>query len=126
MGSTSVDGAPGRTHGCHLAGRRFGLVAVPVGPDLARQHRPDLIFLDLHLPDIQGDEVLRQLQLDAATRDIPVIMLSADATPHQVERLLECGASAYLTKPLQVTRFLEVLDLSLEAGRSLRQTAAVS
>jgi CheY-like chemotaxis protein len=85
-----------------------------LGIDLAREHRPDVIFLDLHLPDIQGDEVLRQLQGDAATRDIPVMMLSADATPHQIERLRVAGATRYMVKPLDVKEFLQILDETLE------------
>ncbi len=85
-----------------------------LGIDLARDHRPDLIFLDLHLPDIQGDEVLRQLQDDAATRNIPVIMLSADATPHQIERLRAAGATRYMVKPLDVKEFLQILDETLK------------
>jgi CheY-like chemotaxis protein len=87
-----------------------------LGIDLARQHCPDLIFLDLHLPDIQGDEVLRQLQGDAATRDIPVIMLSADATPHQADRLRAAGAKGYMVKPLDVKEFLQILDDTLKEG----------
>jgi signal transduction histidine kinase/CheY-like chemotaxis protein len=87
-----------------------------LGLELAREHRPDLILLDVHLPDISGDEVLRRLRGDPRTRRIPVIMISADATPNQIARILDSGASAYLTKPLQVGRFLEVLDSTLEAG----------
>jgi CheY-like chemotaxis protein/anti-sigma regulatory factor (Ser/Thr protein kinase) len=81
-----------------------------LGIDLAREHRPNLIFLDLHLPDLPGDEVLRQLRADSATRDIPVIVLSADATPHQIERLLAAGARRYLVKPLEMKEFLRILD----------------
>jgi CheY-like chemotaxis protein len=88
-----------------------------LGIDLAREHRPDVIFLDLHLPDIQGDEVLRRLRDDAATRDIPVIILSADATPHHVERLVAAGASRFLVKPVQVQDFLHLLDETLNKGR---------
>jgi len=77
---------------------------------LARQHRPDLVMLDLHLPDIGGEEVLRRLQADPHTAHLPVVVLSADATPGQIQRLLAAGASQYLTKPLDVTRFLEVVD----------------
>ncbi len=80
------------------------------GLELARQHGPDLILLDLHLPDMNGDEVLRRLQADSATHAIPVVMVSADAMPRQIEQLLAAGASDYLTKPLDVKRFLEVLD----------------
>ncbi|MBW3635735.1 MAG: PAS domain S-box protein [Armatimonadetes bacterium] len=85
------------------------------GLELARQQQPDLILLDLHLPDINGDEVLGRLQAEPQTRDIPVVMLSADATPRQIERLLQAGARAYLTKPLDVKHFLRVLDDNLRA-----------
>lgn len=78
--------------------------------ELAREHRPDLILLDVHLPDVEGDEVLRRLREDAETRDIPVVMVSAEAAPRKVERFLNAGARAYLTKPLDVKRFLEVID----------------
>lgn len=73
-----------------------------LGVDLARQHQPALILLDLHLPDLSGDEVLRQLRDDPATSAIPVAILSADATPGQIRRLLAEGAHSYLTKPLDV------------------------
>jgi PAS domain S-box-containing protein len=81
-----------------------------VGLDLARQHSPDLILLDLHLPDLPGWEVLSQLRLSEATADIPVVVISADATPSQIKRLLKAGALSYLTKPLDVTEFFRVLD----------------
>ena len=81
-----------------------------VGLDLARQHSPDLILLDLHLPDLPGWEVLSQLRLSEATSDIPVVVISADATPSQIKRLLKAGALSYLTKPLDVTEFFRVLD----------------
>src|SRR5206468_1254446 len=72
------------------------------GVQLARKHIPDLILLDLHLPDIWGDEVLRRLRAEAATRDIPVVMLCADDTGEQINSLLDPGAQAYLTKPLDL------------------------
>ncbi|MDX6381736.1 MAG: hypothetical protein QOI57_2760, partial [Rubrobacteraceae bacterium] len=81
-----------------------------MGLDLAREHCPDLILLDLHLPDITGDEVLKQLQSQPRTRDIPVIVISADVTPGRVERLTQAGARDYLTKPLDVEQFLEAID----------------
>ena len=80
-----------------------------IGIDLARQHCPDLILLDLHLPDIPGWEVLARLRADEKTRDIPVIAVSADATPRQVERLMAAGAQDYLTKPLDIDRFHEMM-----------------
>ncbi|HWI03779.1 MAG TPA: response regulator, partial [Acidimicrobiales bacterium] len=80
------------------------------GIELARQHHPSLILLDLHLPDINGEEVLRRLVDDPLTSSIPVVMVTADATAGQVQRLLSAGASAYLTKPLDVARLLGLLD----------------
>jgi CheY-like chemotaxis protein len=81
-----------------------------LGLELAREHVPDLILLDLHLPDIGGGKVLAQLREDERTRDIPVVMLSADATKRTPGPLLEAGASAYLTKPIGVRDLLEVVD----------------
>ena len=80
---------------------------------LAREQQPDAIFLDLHLPDMGGYELLQALRADAATAVIPVIVVSADATPHQIERLTLAGAQAYLTKPLDLHQFLKVLDETL-------------
>lgn len=78
--------------------------------ELAAQHRPRLILLDLHLPDLPGEAVLARLTGDPATRSIPVIVVTADALPRQIERLLDAGASDYLTKPFDITRFLDVID----------------
>jgi len=81
--------------------------------DLARAHRPGLILLDLHLPDMPGDEVLARLLEDPETRDIPVVILSADATPGRIERLLAQGARSYLTKPFDVAELLALFDANL-------------
>ena len=88
------------------------------GIDLARQHQPDLIFLDFHLPDINGDEVLQRLLGDKRTRDIPVYMLSADAMPKQIKRLRGLGVADYLTKPLNIDLFLSILDEKLAKKNS--------
>lgn len=87
-----------------------------IGLDLAREHRPDLVLLDLHLPDMPGKQVLKVLVADARTRSIPVVVISADASPGEVRRMLSAGARDYLTKPLQVRGFLEVLDETLRNG----------
>jgi PAS domain S-box-containing protein len=84
-----------------------------IGLELARQHHPDIVLLDLHLPDMGGDEALEQLRNAPETQDIEVVVVSADATESQKRRLLEAGASDYLTKPLDVNRFIDVLDRSL-------------
>jgi signal transduction histidine kinase/BarA-like signal transduction histidine kinase len=78
--------------------------------ELARIHKPLLILLDLDLPDIQGDEVLDELLEDTFTKSIPVIIVSANAMPFQVEKLMQAGALDYLTKPLDVIRFLNAID----------------
>jgi CheY-like chemotaxis protein len=70
-------------------------------------------MLDLHLPDLSGREVLHRLRADPRTRDIPVVISSADATPARIRRLREEGAFDYVTKPLDVGRFLEVVDAAL-------------
>ncbi len=81
--------------------------------DLAMQHHPDLVLLDLHLPDIDGDEVLRRLKADERTRDIPVIMLSADADERNAPRFRAAGAGAFLTKPIKVRDLLDAIDEAL-------------
>lgn len=84
-----------------------------LGIDLAHEHCPDVILLDLHLPDIGGEEVLAQLKSSSATRDIPVLILSADATPSQVRRLQDQGAADYFTKPIDLTTFMASLQMYL-------------
>ncbi len=86
-----------------------------LGLDLARQHHPDLILLDLHLPDLHGHEVLQQLKRDPNTAAIPVVMLSADATSGQVERLQAAGAADYLTKPIDIDLLLKTIACTLSA-----------
>jgi CheY-like chemotaxis protein len=85
-----------------------------LGLDLARRHAPDLILLDLHLPDISGEEVFKLLKEDPATSAIPVVIVSADASRDTHERLEEAGARLFLTKPVNVRQFLETIDAILE------------
>jgi PAS domain S-box-containing protein len=81
-----------------------------IAVELAREHLPALIILDLHLPDLDGAEVIGRLRGDPRTAAIPVVMYSADATDREVQRLLAAGAVAYLTKPAKVTEFLAMID----------------
>jgi CheY-like chemotaxis protein len=81
-----------------------------LGLDLAFAHRPDLVLLDLHLPDLSGEEILKELRADPRTSATPVVVLSADATHGQVQRLRAVGANDYLTKPFDIPRLLEVID----------------
>ena len=83
-----------------------------LGLELAREHHPDLVLLDLQLPDLPGEEVLRRLKSEPRTADVPVIVISADATEDQPERLRADGALDYLTKPFDVARLLAIVDES--------------
>lgn len=87
-----------------------------LGIDLARDHRPALILLDLNLPDIHGFDVLRALTTDGATADIPVIVISAHVSPGQASRALSLGARAVLEKPLDIPAFLDLVDDVLSAS----------
>jgi PAS domain S-box-containing protein len=99
--------------------RRYRVEMIPtlqgsLALDLARQHLPDLILLDLHLPDIPGEEVLQRLQADPSTSEIPVIVVTADATPQSRSRLMSSGAFGFATKPIHVSRFLELVQEALD------------
>jgi CheY-like chemotaxis protein len=72
--------------------------------------RPDLLLLDLHLPDLSGDQILRQLRAMPATADIPVAILSAEAAPAVIRHMRDSGVVAYLTKPLDLTELGQLFD----------------
>ncbi|HVT11121.1 MAG TPA: ATP-binding protein [Fimbriimonadaceae bacterium] len=80
-----------------------------LGFEEAKSLQPDVIFLDLDLPDIQGTEVLRMLKACGETKHIPIIIASADASSSRMERALEAGAERYITKPIEVLDVMEVL-----------------
>ncbi len=81
---------------------------------LAKKHRPGLILLDLDLPDSHGIDVLDILLSDHETKSIPVVIVSADAMPHQIEKLISAGAANYITKPIDMHIFLDIIDRILE------------
>lgn len=87
-----------------------------LGVQLAVAHRPDMILLDLHLPDLDGSEVLSQLRADERTRAIPVVVLSADATTARRKQLLASGAVDYVTKPIAVEGLLAAVHRSISVG----------
>jgi signal transduction histidine kinase/CheY-like chemotaxis protein len=80
------------------------------GLERAARDMPDIILLDLHLPDLHGEQVLSELKAEPATADIPVVVLSADASHGVVRRLLANGALAYLTKPIELAELGKLLD----------------
>jgi signal transduction histidine kinase/CheY-like chemotaxis protein len=91
------------------------------GLEYAARDLPDLILLDMHLPDLHGDQVLRELKAEPATAAIPVVVLSADASPGVIRRLLADGALAYLTKPIELAELGELLDTLAGAQAQDRQ-----
>ena len=80
------------------------------GIQMAIELHPDVVLLDMNLPDMSGKDVLDALQMHPATKNLPVIILSADAIPTQMKRLIAAGAKAYLTKPLSVLDLLANID----------------
>jgi PAS domain S-box-containing protein len=85
-----------------------------LGIGLARAHQPDVILMDINLPGISGIEALRILRDDPATAHIPVVALSANAMPRDIEKGLQAGFFRYLTKPIKVNEFMATLDVALE------------
>jgi len=88
------------------------------GITLARIHQPKVILMDINLPGISGLQALKILRDDPATRHIPVLAISANAMPHDIEKGLQAGFFRYLTKPIKVNEFMEVLDLALEFAQA--------
>jgi signal transduction histidine kinase len=80
------------------------------GLEMLKGEKPNLVILDLHLSDMPGEEVLRRIWSDPSTRDVPVAVLSADATPRSQRRMRASGAIAYLTKPFDVVAVLRLVD----------------
>ena len=77
--------------------------------DLARKHKPDLILMDIQLPEVSGLEVTKWIKEDDELRAIPVIAVTAFAMKGDEERIREGGCEAYLSKPISVAKFLETV-----------------
>jgi CheY-like chemotaxis protein len=88
------------------------------GLAMASGRLPDLVLLDLHLPDRHGADVLAALKADARTAAIPVVAVSADARRDQIERLLADGAAAFVTKPIDIACLLDTVEEALSAARA--------
>ena len=85
-----------------------------IGIEFARAYQPEVILMDINLPGISGIEALHILRADPATAHIPVIALSANAVPRDIEKGLEAGFFNYLTKPIKVNQFMDALDVALK------------
>jgi DNA-binding response OmpR family regulator len=83
------------------------------GLTLARERRPDLILLDLHLQDMEGEGILRRIRSEPALRSTPVILLTAEPYPRLPERMRAAGAQVYLRKPLDFDEFFAAIDTLL-------------
>jgi PAS domain S-box-containing protein len=88
------------------------------GVEIAQASRPDVILMDINLPGISGIQALRILAEDPATAHIPVIALSANVMPRDIEKSLEAGFFRYLTKPIKVNEFMDTLDVALKFAKA--------
>ncbi len=95
-----------------------------LGIEYARVYRPEVILMDINLPGISGIEAMKLLHADPATAGIPIIALSANAVPRDIEKALEAGFLGYITKPIKVAQFMETLDNALKLPRTADDTIA--
>ena len=97
-------------HGLETVETRNGMDVV----DVARENKPDLILMDIQLPEVSGLDVTKWLKQDEDLQDIPVIAVTAFAMKGDEEKIREGGCEDYISKPISVTRFLEVVDKHLQ------------
>lgn len=97
-------------HGYRVLQTRDGLSAL----DIARRERPDLILMDIQLPEVSGIEVTKWLKEDDSLRSIPVIAVTAFAMKGDEEKIREGGCEAYISKPISVVSFLQTIDSFLK------------
>lgn len=90
------------------------------GIRLARGYLPDVILMDINLPGISGTEAMKIIRQDEATKHIPIVALSANAIPRDIEKGIEAGFFRYLTKPMKVNEFIETLGVALEFAEKHR------
>ena len=103
--------------------RLLSAVNGDLGVKLARDHQPDVILMDINLPGISGIQALKILREDPATAHIPVLALSANALPLDIEKGLKAGFFRYLTKPIILNEFMDALNVALEfSGNNLTKS----
>ena len=95
-----------------------------LGIEFARAYQPEVILMDINLPGISGIEAMKILRADPATAHIPIIALSANAVPRDIEKGLEAGFFSYLTKPIKVNQFMDALDVALKHSQAASGRAA--
>ncbi len=103
--------------------RLLSAMDAPRGLEIARAERPDVILMDINLPGMSGLQALRILADDPATSAIPVVALSANAVPRDIQRGLDAGFFRYLTKPIKVNEFMDTLDLALQLAKARAATS---
>jgi PAS domain S-box-containing protein len=106
-----------------VLGRRPGVrlrsaATASAGLEMAISDPPDLVLLDLHLPDMGGDEVVERLKAEGSLAETKIVVVSADATPSRIRRMLDLGVDGYLTKPVGVDALLRLVDRELEGTRT--------
>ncbi len=89
-----------------------------LGIEFARAYQPEVILMDINLPGISGLAAMKILRADPSTAHIPIIALSANAMPHDIEKALEAGFFNYLTKPIKVNQFMDALDVALKFAKT--------
>lgn len=99
-------------HGYNTIETRNGIEAL----DLARAHRPDLILMDIQLPEVSGLDVTRWIKEDDDLRSIPIIAVTAFAMKGDEERIRQGGCEAYISKPISVSKFIETVRTYLGEG----------
>ena len=92
-------------HGYQTVGTRNGIEAL----ELARKHKPDLVLMDIQLPEVSGLEVTKWLKDDPTLKSIPVVAVTAFAMKGDEERILQGGCEGYISKPISVPHFLETI-----------------
>jgi two-component system, cell cycle response regulator DivK len=102
------------SHGYDIMGTRSGIEAL----ELARAHRPDLILMDIHLPDVSGLEVTRWIKDDPQLHRIPVVAVTAFAMNGDEERIRQGGCEAYLSKPISIAKFMETVRRFLSVAEA--------
>jgi len=98
--------------------RLLSAAEATLGIELARNQQPDVILMDINLPGISGIKALKILREDPQTQHIPVVAISANAMPHDIDKGLEAGFFHYLTKPIKVVEFMDAVNLALEFSRT--------